>query len=148
MRPFNLAELFQLISRQAYNEYLNLQVDLDRLREHMVLMICGITYWDHLNLIYAVRRFYKFSFSAIHPPLPLKWIWKSKCVRKFKFFAWLLLDDHLNTTNILGEIPIYNQALTVYYPLKLFEKYPSFLRMLHKYITDSKRLKNHCKFLS
>jgi hypothetical protein len=28
-------------------------------------------------------------------------IWKSKCVPKIKFFAWLLLNDRLNTRNML-----------------------------------------------
>ena len=29
------------------------------------------------------------------------WIWKTKCVPKTNFFAWLLLNDRLNTRNIL-----------------------------------------------
>jgi hypothetical protein len=31
----------------------------------------------------------------------LNWIWKSKCVPTIIFFAWLLLNDRLNTRNIL-----------------------------------------------
>jgi hypothetical protein len=33
--------------------------------------------------------------------LTIPWIWKSKCIPKIKFFAWLLLNDRLNTRNIL-----------------------------------------------
>lgn len=39
--------------------------------------------------------------SSIVTPQPIRWIWKSKCVPGIKFFAWLLLNDRLNTRNIL-----------------------------------------------
>jgi hypothetical protein len=29
------------------------------------------------------------------------WIWKSKCIPTVKFFTWLLLNDRLNTRNVL-----------------------------------------------
>jgi hypothetical protein len=31
----------------------------------------------------------------------LLWVWKSNCTPTIKFFAWLLLNDRLNTRNIL-----------------------------------------------
>jgi hypothetical protein len=30
------------------------------------------------------------------------WVWKSNCTPTIKFFAWLHLNDRLNTRNILG----------------------------------------------
>jgi hypothetical protein len=33
--------------------------------------------------------------------MTITWIWKSKCIPKIKFFAWLLLNDKLNTRNML-----------------------------------------------
>jgi hypothetical protein len=37
----------------------------------------------------------------VHPEKAVTWIWKSKCTPKIKFFAWLLLNDKLNTRNTL-----------------------------------------------
>jgi hypothetical protein len=34
-------------------------------------------------------------------PPPFQWIWKSCCQGKHKVFLWLLLNDHLNTQNLL-----------------------------------------------
>jgi len=50
---------------------------------------------------YSASKFYRHSFIAVITPKPLKWIWKSKCVPKIKFFSWLLLKDKLNTRNML-----------------------------------------------
>jgi len=36
---------------------------------------------------------------APHPAVI--WIWKSKCISKINFFAWLVLNDRLNTRNML-----------------------------------------------
>jgi hypothetical protein len=33
--------------------------------------------------------------------LTILWIWKSKCILRVKFFAWLLLNYRLNNKNIL-----------------------------------------------
>jgi hypothetical protein len=35
------------------------------------------------------------------PSRVLLWVWKSNCIPTIKFFAWLLLNDRLNTRNIL-----------------------------------------------
>jgi hypothetical protein len=34
-------------------------------------------------------------------PPPFQWIWKSHCQDKHKVFFWLLLNDRLNTRNLL-----------------------------------------------
>jgi len=42
---------------------------------------------------------WKYALEAIIEKIT--WIWKTKCVPRVKFFAWLLLNDRLNTRNIL-----------------------------------------------
>jgi len=44
---------------------------------------------------------YKVSVHSNVRPRPLLWIWKNKCIPRLKFFMWLLLNDSLNTRNIL-----------------------------------------------
>lgn len=55
--------------------------------------------WGSQN--YASSKYYQYHFSNIQPHRTILWIWKSKCVPKIKFFAWLLLNDRLNTRNML-----------------------------------------------
>jgi hypothetical protein len=55
--------------------------------------------WGHHR--YSSSKFYHYHFRDIHPNLTILWIWKSKCIPKIKFFTWLLLNDSLNTRNIL-----------------------------------------------
>ena len=44
-----------------------------------------------------------------------RWLWKSSCQAKHKFFFWLLLHDRLNTRNLLSRkrfhIPSFNCAI-------------------------------------
>jgi hypothetical protein len=41
------------------------------------------------------------AFGNTRPSRVLLWVWKSDCIPTIKFFAWLLLNDRLNTRNIL-----------------------------------------------
>lgn len=50
---------------------------------------------------FAPSEFYKFCFKDIQVDDAFSWIWKSKCTKKWKVFAWLLLADRLNTRNML-----------------------------------------------
>ena len=51
-------------------------------------------------------------------PPHFSWIWKSSCQSKQKFFFWLLLQDRLNTRNLLGrkncQLPSYLCAVAEY----------------------------------
>jgi hypothetical protein len=47
------------------------------------------------------NKVYKLSFRHILSHFPSQWIWKSKCTSKHKFFAWLILYDHINTKYML-----------------------------------------------
>jgi hypothetical protein len=51
----------------------------------------------------------KGHFSA---PLPFQWIWKSRCQGKHKVFFWLLLNDRLNTRNLLRRKMFHLQSTT------------------------------------
>ena len=33
-------------------------------------------------------------------PAPPRWIWKSCCMSKYKFFSWLMLNDRINTCDL------------------------------------------------
>jgi hypothetical protein len=50
---------------------------------------------------YSSSRYYQYIFREIHLEKSITWIWKSKCVPKIKVFTWFLLNDMLNTRNML-----------------------------------------------
>jgi hypothetical protein len=88
------------MSREAYNELLQLQNFLDDL--HPVDQD-GKDSWIYIwgQHRYSSSKYCHYHFRDIQPNLTILWIWKSKCIPKIKFFAWLLLNDRLNTRNIL-----------------------------------------------
>ena len=47
------------------------------------------------------KAIYKLFFSHMMNHFPSQWIWKSKCMSKHKFFAWLVLHDRINTKDML-----------------------------------------------
>jgi hypothetical protein len=53
------------------------------------------------NGVFRPSKIYKHAFSHIDPDLASKWLWKSKCISKHKFFAWLILHDRINTKDML-----------------------------------------------
>ena len=50
---------------------------------------------------YTSRRFYSEVFKNMEAHPVFKVIWKSRSTPCIKFFAWLILVDHLNTKNML-----------------------------------------------
>ena len=50
---------------------------------------------------YKPRSFYKLYFAGLPKHTASSWIWKSKCMSKHKFFAWLILHDRINTQDML-----------------------------------------------
>ena len=97
----NIVDLFRIpMSRQAYNELLLLTDDLNELNSSP---IDGKDEWIFMwgNQSNSVKRFYQHHFVAIRPPVTIQWIWKAKCVTRIKLFSWLLLNDKLNTRNML-----------------------------------------------
>ena len=53
------------------------------------------------NQHYSAQRYYQHHFAARRPTQHVLWIWKSRCMPRIKFFAWLQLNDRLNTWNTL-----------------------------------------------
>jgi hypothetical protein len=88
------------MTRDAYNDFLKLHEELIQMQP-VILGIndCWIFIWGQQK--YASSRFYQYQFRALQPHKSILWIWKTKCVSKIKFFAWLLLNDRLNTKNML-----------------------------------------------
>jgi hypothetical protein len=46
---------------------------------------------------YSTQKVYMALVNAPVAPAPFRWIWKSACLPKHKFFFWLLIQDRLNT---------------------------------------------------
>lgn len=98
----NMVDLFRIpMTREAYNELLSLEEDLldhrsDNTKDekHVQSFI-----WGHQD--YCVKKYYNHQFHSIQPLMPILWMWKSKCIPRIKFFTWLLLNDRLNTKNML-----------------------------------------------
>jgi hypothetical protein len=60
--------------------------------------------WSYIlgNSEFSSQKAYK-ALIGSQPAVPLfSWIWKSSCQSKHKFFFWLLLNDRINTRNLLG----------------------------------------------
>jgi hypothetical protein len=88
------------MSRGAYNDLLQLQNFLDDLYP---VDQDGKDSWIYIwgQHRYSSSKYYDYHFIDIQPNLTILWIWKSKCIPKIKFFAWLLLNDRFNSRNIL-----------------------------------------------
>lgn len=88
------------MTRDAYNEFLTLQDALNNLPsdnsddKHSWSFIWGTQYYSSI-------KFYQYRNRQLLPERSIIWIWDTKCVTKINFFAWLLLNDRLNTINIL-----------------------------------------------
>lgn len=97
----NLLECFKIpMTRPAYNEFLDLQIELLSLSSSEDDANDVWTFiWGQHN--YSSHKYYLFQFQNVFPEKSAVWIWKSKCVPKIKFFGWLLLIDKIKTRNLL-----------------------------------------------
>jgi hypothetical protein len=50
---------------------------------------------------YHPSKFYAHLHADMVVPAVFRWLWKSACMMKTKMFAWLLLNDRLNTRDLL-----------------------------------------------
>jgi hypothetical protein len=86
------------MTRNAYNEFLQHFLQEQPLEEQNEndtwRFIWGQQY-------YSSSKFYQYQYKHLNPERSITWIWKSKWVPTIKFFTWLLLNDRLNTRNIL-----------------------------------------------
>jgi hypothetical protein len=85
------------MTRQTYNEFLDLQDFLSSISSDLNEEDAWICIWGP----YASSKFYQFQFTNHQVDKALSWVWKSDCIPKIKFFPWFLLNDRLNTRNIL-----------------------------------------------
>ncbi|TVU06152.1 hypothetical protein EJB05_49350, partial [Eragrostis curvula] len=96
----SIEELFNLpLTQEALDELLLIQIDLEQLEENLERPDKWIYIWG--SDTYKSCKYYKHNFIGLTCPQPFKWIWKSKCMPKIKFFIWLVLKDRVNTRNML-----------------------------------------------
>lgn len=50
---------------------------------------------------YSAKSFYTTMHAHMPVDEPCKWIWESRSIMKIKVFAWLMLNDRLNTRDML-----------------------------------------------
>jgi hypothetical protein len=88
------------MSRAAYNELLLLQQFFDSLH---VLDLCEKDSWHFIwgQQIFTLSKYYQYQYKNLQPSRVVLSVWKSKCTPTVKFFFWLLLNDRLNTRNVL-----------------------------------------------
>jgi hypothetical protein len=93
-----MAALFHLpISAQAYEEMQQLS---SKMRASPLSLDRDC--WEYVwGSTYQASQYYKHLHAHIQTFAVSKWIWKSCCTLKTKFFGWLLLNDRLNTRDML-----------------------------------------------
>lgn len=88
------------MTRVAYTEFLLLHGEMEGwLSSNSEENDCCHFIWG--NQSYSSSRYYWFQYETINFPHVVTRIWKAQAVPKIKFFAWLLLNDRLNTRNML-----------------------------------------------
>jgi hypothetical protein len=92
------SELFYLpMSEQAYQEF-QLLTDLMRFNPLSVSNDKWVYNWGPT---YTASKYYQHLHAHIVVMPMFKSIWKSACMMRTKFFAWLLLNDRVNTRDML-----------------------------------------------
>jgi hypothetical protein len=94
----DLTSLFNLpLSRAAFEEFCQLQ----RLLSGNILSAQKDVWVYCWGSKYTSAKFYRHIHSHIKVPKVYHWLWKSSCTMSAKFFAWLILQDRLNTRDLL-----------------------------------------------
>jgi hypothetical protein len=96
--PF-LHDLFHLpLSPEAYGQYLILSDTLQNLQLNDTF-----DQWSYLwgSSLFSSSRAYRSLIGHRQVHRVFKWLWKSSCQNKRKFFFWLILQDRLNTRAML-----------------------------------------------
>jgi hypothetical protein len=93
-------DLFALpLSSQAFEELQQVQQIMERLTIDPSLHDSRVFVWG--NDQFTSAKYYNFLFARLPQDQALISIWKSKCLPKLRVFAWLLLQDRLNTKDIM-----------------------------------------------
>jgi hypothetical protein len=99
MQAEDLDTIFFLpLSTEAFDDLQNLQVQLQNMSYDDSNSDRWLPIWGSR---YTSRRFYRQVFQQEEAHPIFKIIWRSKCIPRIKFFAWLVLVDRLNTKTML-----------------------------------------------
>lgn len=99
METASLDDIFFLpLSAQAYDELLILQDHLQTIAYEEEAADSWVLMWGPK---YTSSKFYAHVFSPMEAHPIYRMVWKSRCMPRIKFFAWLVLVDHLNTKDML-----------------------------------------------
>ncbi|XP_073357964.1 uncharacterized protein [Aegilops tauschii subsp. strangulata] len=87
------------LSPRAHDEVRNLQLIATTTQP----MTATSDVWHYVwgKTTFKSMDYYKFFFREILSHQVFRWLWRSKCTMKLKVFAWFLLNDRLNTHNML-----------------------------------------------
>jgi hypothetical protein len=96
----NLEQVFCLpLSVEASQQLAELLESLDTWQRDENLDDSWTYIWG--SGIFATKKAYTHLIGQAEAAAPFRWIWDSKCQGKHRIFFWLLLNDRLNTRNLL-----------------------------------------------
>ena len=96
----NMADLFHPpLSLEAMDELNVVQSGLFDL--HADTQIPDYWSWTPGKGVFSAKSYYSVMHSHMATDTPTRWIWESKATMKIKVFAWLMLNDRLNTRDLL-----------------------------------------------
>jgi hypothetical protein len=94
----DMSQSFYLpLSAQAYQELMVVQQGM---RDFPLSVTPDVWIYDWGDKILPSSYYASLHAHLMVPPV-FKWIWKSACMMNTKVFAWLLLNDRLNTKDLL-----------------------------------------------
>jgi hypothetical protein len=94
------SKLFQLpLSMEASHQLAELMDSLDDWNRERNNFDCWTYIWG--SGIFTSKQAYNNMMGHAQAPPPFQWLWKSRCEGKHRVFFWLLLNDGLNTRNLL-----------------------------------------------
>ena len=100
INTLDMSELFYLpLSPEAMDELTTVQAGLLDLNADE--QIHDSWSWTPGKGIFSAKSYYTVMHAHMATDTPSKWIWENKATMKIKVFAWLMLNDRLNTRDLL-----------------------------------------------
>ena len=100
----DITELFHLPLSEIANQQC---IELGNLLENNIQTEDNDRWYFQWGNYYSTKKIYEAILNPPTAPSPFKWIWKSCCLSKHKFFFWLLLLDRLNTKDLMARKNFY-----------------------------------------
>ena len=95
----NLYSLFQLpLSIQAHQQFHLLSGELNNIRNSDDKDTWTFNWGSNQSI---TKKIYGYLINGEDAAATFKWIWKSCCLPRHKFFCWLMLNDRINTCDLL-----------------------------------------------